>query len=149
MKSLAKRKKKKKPSKPSLAELKGTAWEWYSKYIRVRDSIRTTGTPDRCTCCTCGKEYPAFGIGCIQAGHFIPGRHNSVIFNDKNVHGQCYVCNYRLKGNWSKYYKFMLDTYGQETIDTLRKEDNYIHPFTRDELEAVIEKCRLFVEANR
>ena len=103
---------------------KAKAWNEFSKYIRVRDSIRTTGTLTEAVCVTCGKQYPSFGKGCLQAGHFLPGRHLSVMFDERNVHAQCYNCNIRLKGNWSEYMTFMLSAYGNETINELRHQNN-------------------------
>jgi len=116
---------------------KKKAWEEFSKYIRIRDAIRTTGERESLVCCSCGKIYPAFGVGCAQAGHFIPGRSNSVLFSEEGVHGQCYNCNMRLKGNWAKYYEFMLETYGQETIDRLMHEAKQIKQYKTFELEEI------------
>ncbi|KKK53751.1 hypothetical protein LCGC14_3091650 [marine sediment metagenome] len=91
---------------------KSRAWNEFSKYVRLRDAIGTTGTKDWLICCSCGRKYPAFGKGCAQAGHFIPGRSHALLFREKGVHGQCYNCNQTLKGNWVEYEKFMRKKYG-------------------------------------
>jgi hypothetical protein len=98
---------------------KKKAWDEFSKYIRIRDALRTTNTVDKCVCCSCGKIYPAWGKGCLQAGHLVPGRGNGVLFVPLGCHGQCYNCNVRLKGNWPGYYDFMLKKYGQGAVDHL------------------------------
>lgn len=114
---------------------KGKAWDEFSLYVRVRDAIRTTGRVENCVCCSCGKIYPAFGKGCLQAGHFIPGRKNAVLFSEIGVHGQCYMCNTRLKGNWPGYYDFMLRHYGQDVINNLLIEAKQVKKYRPFELE--------------
>ena len=97
---------------------KKKAWEEFSKWIRLRDALKTTGTKTHLRCCTCEKIYPAFGKGCAQAGHYVPGRSHILLFNEKGVHGQCYNCNCTLKGNPQNYRDFMIKTYGEiETED--------------------------------
>ena len=81
----------------------------FSKYIRLRDALKTTGTKDTVICYTCKKSYPAFGVGCVQAGHFVPGRGNSILFDERGVHAQCYNCNVNLKGNWPEYMRYMIE----------------------------------------
>ena len=109
----------------------------FSKYIRIRDALKTTGTIDKCVCCSCSRIYPSFGLGCLQAGHFIPGRGNSIRYEETCVHGQCYNCNLRLKGNWPGYYEFMLKQYGQEEIDKLLALKHKIRKFNVGELETM------------
>ena len=109
--------------KITLTKAKKRANEAFSKYIRTRDALATTGDREKLECITCGKEYPAFGVGCAQCGHFIPGRHSAVLYDERNAHGQCYNCNINLKGNWVKYEAAMLMRYGQTVIDELKELD--------------------------
>jgi hypothetical protein len=44
---------------------KGKAWHEFSKYVRVRDALRTTGGIEKCVCCSCGKIKPAFGVSAV------------------------------------------------------------------------------------
>lgn len=88
----------------------------FSMYIRMRDCFAATGTLDKGVCCTCGRPYP---IKKLQAGHFIPGRMDSILFEPTCVHAQCYRCNMRRQGEWVKYYRFMQKKYGQAQIDWL------------------------------
>lgn len=120
---------------------KKRCWEQFSLYVRVRDALRTTGGIEQCVCCSCGKIKPAFGRGCIQAGHFIPGRKNSVLFSEIGVHGQCGYCNGSelggLKGNWPGYYEFMLKHYNQSVINHLlvvAKQTRKYYPFELEEM---------------
>ena len=80
-------------------------WPIFSRYIRIRDCITTTGKSNFGACCTCGKVYP---IKRLQAGHFIPGRTNAILFDADQVHAQCYRCNVQRSGMWHMYYLFML-----------------------------------------
>lgn len=82
----------------------------------MRDCIKTTGTIWKGKCVTCGRIYR---FESLHAGHFIPGRANSILFNDRCVHAQCFRCNVVLGGNWPLYYRFMQQIYGQETIEEL------------------------------
>ena len=61
---------------------KRKAWDEFSRYVRLRDAIKTTQTKEWAVCCSCGKTYPAFGTGCGQAGHFVPGRGNAILFDE-------------------------------------------------------------------
>lgn len=69
---------------------KDRAWKMFSKYIRVRDALKSTGTEDRCKCYTCGRFFP---IKKLQAGHYIDGRSNSILFDETTTKAQCYECN--------------------------------------------------------
>lgn len=113
-----------KPTKTTLSKEKKKTWDAFSKMVRVRD--------EGFGCCTCGKWYP---WKTMQAGHFIPGRHNAVLFDERNVHGQCYICNIVHKGQGPKYYQFMLRRYGQAVIDELMELDRKVRQFTIPELQ--------------
>ncbi|MCJ7483900.1 MAG: recombination protein NinG [Thermodesulfovibrionales bacterium] len=91
---------------------KKKAWDEFSKYVRIRDAINTTGTKTSALCFTCKKPYSAFGLGCGQAGHFVPGRTHALLFREKGVHFQCFNCNQTLRGNWVEYEREMKDKYG-------------------------------------
>ena len=141
-------KKKKKGVTKGVAYWKKKVWkEAFSPYIRARDAIASdanaaTGGIDWLICCTCGKRYPAFGIGCAQAGHFIPGRGNAILFDERGVHGQCYNCNINLKGNWPEYMRFMMDKYGRDVVDELLRLKKTVRKFTVIELQELYKKYK-------
>ena len=87
-------------------------WKLFSKYIRERDDY---------TCVTCGKEATGSGM---HAGHFITGSTCSptLYFDERNVHAQCFHCNINLSGNWVRYEEFMIDTYGKEDVEEMKKQ---------------------------
>lgn len=110
-----------KPKIITLSSAKKKANKAFSVYIRTRDALKFS--ENMLICITCDKFYNSFGVGCAQAGHFIPGRHSAVLYDERNAHGQCYNCNINLKGNWVKYEAKMLEMYGQEVIDELKELD--------------------------
>lgn len=101
------------------SKAKKLAWTAFSIYIRKRDAKRDELLldGDQAFCISCGKPYPAFGKGCLQAGHFIPGRNMKVLFDERQVHAQCYNCNVNLKGNWPAYYLKMVALHGEEAVE--------------------------------
>lgn len=114
-----KKKKIKKVKELTVTKAKKRANTAFSIYIRTRDSIDGLGL----NCYSCGKYYPAFGKGCAQAGHFIGGRHSNVVYDERNCHGQCYMCNVVLKGNWRPYEDHMIEEYGAEVVEELKTMD--------------------------
>lgn len=104
--------------KSELQKAKEKAWVAYSKYIRTRDCIRFTGDPDNGMCVSCGKAYP---YKRLQAGHFIGGRTNNVLFDEKITYSQCYGCNVGKGGNYLEYYYFMVKEMGShEAVEQYR-----------------------------
>jgi len=102
--------------KNTISYWKPRAWKAFSDYIKLRDALESTGTVDKVVCCTCLKKYPVKGM---HGGHFNPGRHNSILFEERGVHAQCYYCNIQRKGAPREYDTFMKMRYGQEVIDEL------------------------------
>ena len=98
---------------------KKRAWAAFSIYIRTRDSDANGNG----NCFTCGKIYP---IKELQAGHWIPGRHLSILFDERGVHAQCYHCNIGLKGNPIEYYDQMLKKYGKKVCEELKALDKLV-----------------------
>lgn len=101
------------------AKAKDKAWDAFSMYIRVRDCMRFTGDPEQGLCITCKTPHPRKEL---QAGHFIGGRGNAVLFREDLVFSQCAHCNQKppmgLGGNYVKYTLFMLEEgYTTEQIE--------------------------------
>jgi hypothetical protein len=117
---------------PTISREKKKAWDLYSEYIRLRDCLRTTRTLEYAHCVTCGKRYH---YKQLQAGHFLPGRHNSVLFDERNCHAQCYGCNVPQKGNTVKYFRFMQKHYGEGVILELENKDRETKQFKVFELQ--------------
>ena len=96
---------------------KKIAWKHFSRYIRLRDCLRTTGTKDYCVCVTCGKTVP-MGKD-LHAGHCVAGRGNSILLHEGAVWGQCAVCNIWKAGELGKFALYVVDTLGRQYYDDL------------------------------
>lgn len=117
--------------------LKKKAWKVYSEYIRRRDCKKYTEFMDWGRCYTCDKDYT---FEELQAGHFIPQRHNNNLFDERGTHSQCVLCNIFLHGNGVEYTLRMLKDYGPEVVEELRTQNRQNHKFTPSELEEIIVK---------
>lgn len=126
--------------KPTLTKLKNKLWPIFSAYIRARDCLKTTGCTSFGLCVTCDKRYH---FKLLQAGHFIPGRHNANLFSEKGTHAQCYNCNINLKGNTLEYRRRIIEMYGEGADLELEKEDRQIKKFSEAELLEMIETYKL------
>jgi hypothetical protein len=104
------------------ARAKAEAWKMFSMYIRYRDAIATIGNIRQCKCFTCGAVKNVRGIDCIQAAHFIPGRRNVVLFDERQVHGGCSRCNIELGGNPKVYRREMVLKYGEKEVAKMEHE---------------------------
>jgi len=111
---------------------KKTAWEWCSKYIRLRDAIAYRDKNPEVDlgwvrCCSCGTLIHIKRNA--DAGHYIErgrGGMSGVYFDERNINTQCKNCNggfYAGKNIRAQvdeaYHKFMLEKYGQGVIDEL------------------------------
>jgi hypothetical protein len=123
----------------SVSSLKKKAWDLFSKYIRLKGSDwRGYG---KCVTCDEVKEWKR-----LQAGHFIPGRRNSILFDERNVHIQCDGCNRWKQGNTVKYFRFMQKTYGDSVIEELEHLNTIDKQFTPIELKGMIEDLKIKIK---
>lgn len=117
-----------KTSKNQLSKLKKKLTKVFNEFIRLRDK--------GLLCISCGKN-PA-----TQAGHYLPTSSNpqpSIMFNEKNVNGQCSHCNCWLHGNQHDYAKGLIKKYGHGVIDELDLIRSFPqNPWTRFEYEVMI-----------
>jgi hypothetical protein len=125
-----------------LRSAKKKAWGEFSKYIRLRDALLTTRTKTHVLCISCGKKYPAFGKGCAQAGHFIPGRGNSILFDEIAVNAQCYNCNFNLRGNWVAYEQALILLCGKKIVEELKAKKNKIVKYTESDYREIAKKYK-------
>jgi len=119
----------------SLRQLKDQCWKLFSEYIRRKDADEG-GTVE---CYTCGnlmywKE--------AHAGHFVGGRTNSVLFNERIVKPQCPRCNIFLSGNYAYYTLRMLDEVGREQVDGFLALKSQSLKYTKSDILELIEKYK-------
>lgn len=133
----------KKPKSP-LLKAKDKAWDQFSIYIRTRDCLRFTGFPDEGMCVTCKRWFP---LKKLQAGHFISGRSNGVLFDEEIVYSQCFQCNgnppYGLGGNYVEYFVFMEKEWGRKKIDEFRARKQLTIKYSILDYESILEKYRI------
>lgn len=125
--------------KQTISSLKKKAWTEFSKYIRMRDCLKTTGTKTHGKCITCGKRY---GFKQLQAGHFLAGRNATILFHEDMVNAQCYACNVPKHGNVEEYYPIMLDKYGKKKIEEWKVLKKQTKRWTKDELIEIRKKYK-------
>lgn len=126
--------------KVTKTKLRKKAWKAFSRYIRVRDALKTVGNNLQCKCITCDDIRNVGGRGCIQAGHFIPGREYSILFDEEIVNGQCYNCNYNLKGNWVEYERVMITRFGKKKVEEMKLRKNEKINYSKQELIEIEQK---------
>lgn len=124
---------KKRRKRSTKQKLKDKAWKAFSLWVRMRNAEHNGFTK----CVTCGIEKH---FSELQAGHFIPGRGNSILFDERGVHPQCYRCNINLKGNWDAYYLFMKNEYGLDVVDDLIALKRKIVIFNEEDFQKIIDK---------
>lgn len=120
------------PKKQTIRSLKKRVWRTFSRYIRLRDCLFTTGTLTHGKCITCEADLP---IGELQAGHFISGRHNAYLFSEEGVHAQCEGCNKWGGGKPLIYRRKIVELYGDGYDEVLEKEAQHTKQFTIVELK--------------
>lgn len=112
----------------------------FSKYIRLRDAMKTTGTGTHLICVTCGRNKD-WKYQC-DAGHFVGRGAGAVRHDERNVHGQCKQCN--MGGNptaHTDYDEWIIKEYGQDVRDDLIRMGKQAHRYDR---EWLIEKTKYY-----
>lgn len=122
-------------------ELKKEVCKVFSIYIRLRDCLLTTGSPEWGECITCSNP-PQHRFGDLDAGHFIPGRHNANLFSEEGCHAQCRRCNRFLHGNPLEYRRQIIKLYGNGYDEILERKAQQRKDFSRDELIELKEHYR-------
>lgn len=102
-------------------KIKGTkdnkkdAWGLLSLCIRLEGA----NFDGLCRCITCGviKHWKE-----MQASHFVPGRGNGILFDERGLYNCCYGCNVCKSGNLHYYSKFLEGRIGVDETRELRDE---------------------------
>jgi len=122
-------------AKSKRTNLKNQVWKYFSRYIRLRDAIATTKSFDSVQCITCNSYRHPKGM---DAGHFVSRRHQSVLYDEKNVHAQCKPCN--MEGGMQYQYGLVLEKrYGKNEVKRLMRGRNEIKKLTLKDLEELKE----------
>lgn len=134
-------KKSRKKKRITTGQLKKKVWTEFSIFIRTRRANADGMTK----CCTCPsvKHWKE-----MQAGHFLRGRLNANLFDERGTNEQCYACNVGRDGNVVEYYEWMLEHHGKEVIDELRRKNVVTHKWGPDELADLLAKYKGLNKAN-
>ena len=125
---------KKKSKKTPYQKAKDKAWSAFSRFIRTRDCLKTTGDPEWGICYTCRTKH---NFKNLQAGHYVQGRHNSILFSEDGVNAQCRQCNIFKGGNLKEYRKHLIEEYGEGFPDKLDEQNILRDKFTEEELAEI------------
>jgi len=128
----------KKQKESTHKKLKKKAWKYFSLYIRLKGADKD----GNCQCVTCGvtKHFKE-----LHAGHFIDGRGNAVLFDERLVQVQCFRCNSKLPGclagNKVKYTLFMINDRGWslDAIEHFEKLKHKVVKISDSELQEIID----------
>jgi hypothetical protein len=98
--------------KMTVSKAKKRAWSAFSLYIRLKYADKDGMS----LCVTCGaiRHYKE-----LQAGHMVPGRSNSILFDERGVFPQCVVCNLFKGGRPLEYQAFLRRRHGKEQADQM------------------------------
>jgi hypothetical protein len=123
---------------------KRKAWKAFSDYIRLRDSLKTTGTPDYCKCITCGKVVP---YEQIQCGHAIGGRTSGFLFDEELCRGQCRSCNVDHGGEYQMFKYKLVQKHGEAWWAMKEQAKRTSAQYTEFDYELIAGKYRDMVKA--
>jgi hypothetical protein len=112
----------------TLSQYEADAKKSFQKWVRLRDKDLP--------CISCDNPKPKDWAG----GHYFPaGTYSGLIFDERNVHGQCNTyCNRNLHGNLIEYRKGLVKRYGLEFVEQLESEadEKRNYKYTKAELIA-------------
>jgi len=113
--------------------LKGMLWGIFARYIRLRD---------RGECISCGnyRKYED-----LQAGHYVAagGSSNDLIFDEKNVNGECGQCNGFSADHLIPMRQNLIRKYGEEAVLDLERRRKFIGKHW--EYTDFVEKIRYYI----
>lgn len=135
------------------AQLVKVADEYFSKYVRLRDS-ECTEEGFIGTCITCTKTglvatIEGRFVKGWNAGHFVTRGNKVVRFADENVNLQCaFRCNNMRSGEIVKYRVALQNKYGAHIprmLEKLAETTNY-YKFTKPELLQIIADSKQYIQ---
>jgi hypothetical protein len=136
--------------KKTLSKSKKDTWKVFSRYIRLRDCLRTTNTLYLGRCVSCGRVVK---YNECDAGHYISRSVTATLFDERNVNLQCKNCNGFPDGmTFENYRKELIKRYGDGIIIELEEKAKENKKYTIQELEELTrelkEKIKLLEDEN-
>lgn len=121
-----------KVKKTTLGKEKAKAWKAFSLWVRNRNAVEGMNE-----CYTCGKVLP---IKELQAGHFIEGRTNSILFEEDILECQCQKCNIWDKGNLTVFTFKKIKELGEDRVNELIQLKHVTKKYTIADYQEIAEK---------
>ena len=115
----------------SISSAKAACWKVFSRYIRLRDCLHTSGSPEWGECVSCGRT---FEFDKLDAGHFVPKKSGNY-FSEWGVNAQCQSCNRFHAGQQLPYRREIIERYGAGVDLELEAEARQSKKFTVQELD--------------
>lgn len=106
-----------------------------SELVRRRDADE--GGTVRCVTCNKLMHWRE-----SQCGHWVKRQHRGTRWHLRNVAPQCAGCNMFKSGAMDEFALYLLNRYGQETIEELMRLKHTPTKHTRADLEAMIEETQ-------
>lgn len=128
-----------KVKKTTLGKEKAKAWKAFSMWVRTHNAVDGLNI-----CYTCGKIFP---VKELQAGHFIEGRTNSVLFEEDIVECQCQKCNIWDKGNLTVFTFKKIKELGEDRINELIQLKHQTKKYTIADYQEIAEKYTKLLDA--
>ena len=124
--------------------LKEKAWDLVSLWVRKSNADENGMV--KCITCPTVKHFKE-----MQAGHFIAGRGNSILFDTRGIAPQCYGCNCMHGGRPLVFLEYLENKLGKlqaiELKDELLRQSRIPYKFSREELSEKIETYKLKLES--
>ena len=119
--------------KQTIPQLKKKLDKVFSKYIRLRDALITTGTKTHAICISCGKRKDQKYE--MDAGHYVGRGAGATRYDERNVHAQCKQCNGFGPTAHQDYHKAIIKMYGEDVVEELIILGKQTYKFDRDWLK--------------
>ena len=117
----------------------------FSKYIRLRDAIKTTGTKTHALCITCETQKEIKRQ--MHAGHWLSRAHHTTRYEETNVHAQCISCNAFKGGMPEDYRRKIIEMYGEDEVERLYLLSKGLARRTEAELQEMLEEYKIKLKA--
>lgn len=118
-----------------------------NKFIQLRDLIKSESGEIIAKCISCKRMKViniSYDLKDFHAGHyFLENKWSSLRFDERNISGQCFVCNRKLHGNLAEYEIELIKKIGKDEFEQLNIDKNNIKKWNYKELE---ELNRYFLE---
>ena len=113
---------------------KKTVWKSCADYVKLREA----NIHGFLKCITCNKTMHYKDESC-NAGHFVPGRGNEVLYDDTHIFPQCAGCNCDGGGEQYKFGEFLKKKYGYDnaTLEEILQMRHKSRKYTLEELKEI------------